>query len=704
MLLRTTIITILLCRMLFAAPNQHDIILADFEGDDFGDWTYTGDCFGSGPAHGPLGDQKNVAGFEGKGFLSTYHGGDTAEGIMTSPEFVINRDYINFLIGGGDTGETSIELLIDGGIAFSDTGRDEETLRWRNWDLRQHRGKIARIRIVDTKSGNWGHLNIDSIILSQRRKGAKLAPITRKMNINARYLNFPVRNGARKRVLRIYLDGSSYREFKIELADKKTDVWMFFDVSELKGRQIELRLLDSDMGEPAGFAEIYNNERIAQHKTLYKERLRPQFHFTTRRGWINDENGLVYYKGTYHLFYQHNPFGVEWGNMHWGHAISDDLVRWKEQKIALYQQSIRDMAFSGTAVIDKNNDSGFKTGPEDPMLLFFTSTGRGECVSYSNDAGRTFTEYSGNPVIVHEGRDPKVVWYEPDKKWVLVVYDVRDGVRGFAFYDSKDLKNWRLTSWIGGFFEFPDLYELPIDGNKANKKWIIHGPDGRYLVGNFDGTVFAPDSNQKVPMDHGKNFYAAYTYSNIPPEDGRTIQLVWMRGGKYPEMPFNQQLTFPCELSLKSTPAGPRLCRKPIAELDSLVDTQHNWTDLEIQPGDQPLEGITGDLFDIRAQIQLGKAEKVGFRIRGIDVIYNVPEKKLYCLGDQGPLIPVDGRIELQILVDRTSLEIFSGDGLFSLSTCMLPDDSNRMIELLCAAGQAKLKTLSIRKLKSIWN
>ena len=690
--------------MLFAAPNQHDIILADFEGDDFGDWTYTGDCFGSGPAHGPLGDQKSVAGFEGKGFLSTYHGGDTAEGIMTSPEFVINRDYINFLIGGGDTGETSIELLIDGGIAFSNTGRDEETLRWRNWDLRKHRGKTARIRIVDTKSGNWGHLNIDSIILSQRKKGPKLAPITRRMNINARYLNFPVKNGARKRVLRIYLDGSSYREFKIKLADKKTDVWMFFDVSELKGRQIELRLLDSDMGEPAGFAEIYNNERIAQHKTLYKERLRPQFHFTTRRGWINDENGLVYYKGTYHLFYQHNPFGVEWGNMHWGHAISEDLVRWKEQKIALYQQSIRDMAFSGTAVIDKNNDSGFKTGPEDPMLLFFTSTGRGECISYSNDAGRTFTEYSGNPVIVHKGRDPKVLWYEPDKKWVLVVYDVRDGVRGFAFYDSKDLKNWRLTSWIGGFFEFPDLYELPIDGNKANKKWIIHGPDGRYLVGNFDGRVFAPDSNQKVPMDHGKNFYAAYTYSNIPPEDGRTIQLVWMRGGKYPEMPFNQQLTFPCELSLKSTPAGPRLCRKPIAEIDSLVDTQHNWTDLEIQPGNQPLEGITGDLFDIRAQIQLGKAEKVGFRIRGIDVIYNVPEKKLYCLGDQGPLIPVDGRIELQILVDRTSLEIFSGDGLFSLSTCMLPDDSNRMIELLCAAGQAKLKTLSIRKLKSIWN
>ncbi len=701
MLLKITTITLILCHLLFTTAHADDIILADFEGKDYGDWTYTGNCFETGPAKGRLGDQKGVKGFEGKGFLSTNHGGDGAEGIMTSPEFVIERDYLNFLIGGGNSGQTHLELIIDGKIAFSNTGRNEETLRWRNWNLRKLRSKTAHIRIVDEKSGHWGHLIIDSITLSNKPKGPK--PLVRKMTIRKRYLNFPVKNSTNKRGLRIYVDGHSYREFKVELADNQPDVWMFLDVSELKDKQIEMHLLDSDMVVPAGFAKIYNDDRIANHEQIYKEKHRPQFHFTTRRGWINDENGLIYYKGTYHLFYQHNPFGIEWGNMHWGHAISDDLVHWKEQKIALYQKSFRDMAFSGTAIIDKNNDSGFKTAAEDPMLLFYTSTGRGECIAYSNDAGKTFTEYSGNPVIEHQGRDPKVLWYEPDKKWVLVVYDVRDGVKGFAFYDSKDLKNWRPTSWLSGFYEVPDLYELPIDGDKTNTKWIIHGPDGKYLLGSFDGEKFTPDSDKKITMDHGKNFYAAYIYSNIPPEDGRTIQLVWMRGANYPDMPFNQQFTFPCELTLRTTPNGPRLHRKPIREIRKLLEKEHNWMDLELKPKDNPLKGITGELFDIRAEIEPGQAKEVGFKIRGIDIVYNTADQKLSCLGDQGPLIPINGNIKLQILVDRTSIEIFGNEGLFSLSTCMIPNDSDKTIEIFSTANPAKIKNLSIRKLKSTW-
>lgn len=240
---------------LAGCAEREDIMLADFEGEDFGNWEVTGECFGTGPANGALGDQAEVKGFEGKGFLNTYHGGNRAEGIMTSPEFVIERDYLNFLIGGGDTGETSLELLIDGKIVHSVTGRNEETLRWRGWDVRGFRGKKARIRIVDTKSGDWGHLNIDSIMLSDTRRGP--ASIVRRMKINKRYLNFPIENGARKRRMRIMVDGKPYREFKAELVEQKTDVWMFFDIEELKGRKIELRILDSDMGEPAGFSKIF---------------------------------------------------------------------------------------------------------------------------------------------------------------------------------------------------------------------------------------------------------------------------------------------------------------------------------------------------------------------------------------------------------------------------------------------------------------
>ncbi|MHC4575020.1 MAG: glycoside hydrolase family 32 protein, partial [Planctomycetota bacterium] len=646
--------------------RNDDIMIEDFEGRDYGRWQVTGEAFGAGPAHGALGDQDEVRGFEGKGFLNTYHGGNPAEGIMTSPHFLIERDYLNFLIGGGDTGETSFELIIDGKIVRSITGRNEETLRWRSWDVRGFRARKASIRIVDTKSGDWGHLNIDSIMLSNARRGP--APIIRKMKIERRYLNFPIENGARRRSVRIVIDGKTYREFKAELVEKKTDVWMFLDVEELSRKQIELLILDSDMGEPPGFAKIYQDDRIAFEEEIYKEKYRPQFHFTTRRGWINDENGLVYYKGIYHLFYQHNPLSIDWGSIHWGHAVSTDLVHWKELRTALYPHSFSDLCFSGTALVDKNNASGFKTGPEDTIVIFFTSTGRGECIAYSNDAGQTFTEYPRNPVVEHEGRDPKVFWYEPQHKWVMVVYDVKDGERGFAFYDSKDLKSWRRMSWIGGFFECPDLFELPVQGRNNLRKWVLHGADGRYMLGSFDGTNFVPDSRQKLPMDYGPNFYA---------------------GGEYPGMPFNQQLTFPCELTLRDTPEGLRLCRRPVREIELLRKKQHKWQNVTLKPGDNPLKGVTGELFEIQAEIEPAEAKTVGFRIRSIDAVYNVKRQKLYCRGEDGPLKMIDGKIKLHLLVDRTSLELFGNDGLLSMSSCILPADHNRSLEVFCTTGPA---------------
>jgi fructan beta-fructosidase len=496
----------------------------------------------------------------------------------------------------------------------------------------------------------------------------------------------------------------TYREFKAELAEKKTDVWMFSDVGELKGKEIELLVLDSDMGEPAGFSRIYQDDRIAFEEQIYKEKHRPQFHFTTRRGWINDENGLVFYKGKDHLFYQHNPFGIQWGNMHWGHAVSTDLMHWKELKIALYQHSFSDMCFSGTAVIDKDNTSGFKTATEEPMVIFYTSTGRGECIAYSNDAGSSFTEYTGNPVIEHKGRDPRVFWYEPQTKWVMVVYDIKKGERGFAFYDSKDLKNWHYMSWMEGFFEFPELFELPVEGQENIKKWVLHGPDGRYLLGSFDGTRFLPDSDEKIPMDYGENFYAVQIYSNILPKDGRVIQIVWMRGGKYPGMPFNQQLTFPCEVTLRNTPQGLRLCRRPVREIKLLRKKRHKWQNLILKPGENPLKPITGELFEIRAEIEPAGAKEVGFRIRGVDVVYNVEKQKIYCLGKDGPLKLIDGRIELHLLVDRTSLELFGNSGLLSMSSCMLPEENNKSLEVFCTGGKAKLLSLIVWELNSAWN
>jgi sucrose-6-phosphate hydrolase SacC (GH32 family) len=223
------------------------------------------------------------------------------------------------------------------------------------------------------------------------------------------------------------------------------------------------------------------------------------------------------------------------------------------------------------------------------------------------------------------------------------------------------------------------------------------------MLGRFDGTTFLPDSDEKIPMDYGENFYAVQIYSNIPPEDGRVIQIVWMRGGKYPGMPFNQQLTFPCEITLRNTPQGLRLCRNPVREIKLLRKKQHKWQNLTLKPGDKPLEGITGELFEIQAEIEPAEAKEIGFRIRGIDVVYNVKKQKIYCLGEDGPLKPIDGRIDLHLLVDRTSLEAFGNNGLLSMSSCMLPEEDNKSLAVFCGGGQAKLLSLKVWELNSIW-
>ena len=202
------------------------------------------------------------------------------------------------------------------------------------------------------------------------------------------------------------------REFEIELADTEPDFWAFLDLTPFAGKKATIQV-DSLPRSSHGLDLVEQSDEIRGAENLYKEKYRPQFHFTSRRGWNNDSNGLVFYKGEWHLYYQHNPYGVQWGNMHWGHAVSEDLVHWQELPIALYPQQFGDWCFSGSAVVDVNNTAGFKKGGEDAIVAAYTSTGRGECIAYSNDRGRTFAEFRGNPVVRHEGRDPKVIWYEP---------------------------------------------------------------------------------------------------------------------------------------------------------------------------------------------------------------------------------------------------------------------------------------------------
>lgn len=301
----------------------------------------------------------------------------------------------------------------------------------------------------------------------------------------------------------------------------------------------------------------------------YDEQLRPQFHFTAQRNWLNDPNGLVFFGGQYHLFFQHNPSGIEWGNMTWGHAVSDDLVHWRQLNDAIEPDALGTI-FSGSAVVDWNNTAGFQTGDEPALVAMYTAAGGTSPASqgakftqglaYSNDRGQTWTKYDGNPVVPHiagDNRDPKVIWHEPSQRWVMALYlDKND----FALFNSPDLKQWERIDdlTVPGSIECPDFFELPVVDKPGESKWIFWTANGVYLVGEFDGKDFKPEGEPQR-FEHGANCFAAQTYSDIPAKDGRRIQIAWMRGGKYPGMPFNQQMTFPTTLTLHATDEGYRL-------------------------------------------------------------------------------------------------------------------------------------------------
>lgn len=445
-------------------------------------------------------------------------------------------------------------------------------------------------------------------------------------------------------------------------------------------------------------------------QTAYKEAYRPQFHFTPKTNWTNDPNGLIHYKGEFHLFFQHNPFGIDWGNMTWGHAVSLDLVHWKQLPHALHPDELGTI-FSGSGVVDWNNTGGFQTGDEAVLVNFYTSAGSHapepvpftQSIAYSNDRGRSWTKYEGNPVIGHivgSNRDPKVIWHEPTQKWVMALYlDKND----YALFGSTNLKEWtRLSDLQIPDTECPDIFELPVDGDDENTRWVFWGAAGKYYVGDFDGTTFTPEGDAHR-ADYGANFYAAQTWSDVPASDGRRIQIAWMSGSKPPEMPFNQQMSFPCELTLRTTAEGIRLHREPVAEIETLHAYTHAWSNIALKPGEDLLAGLTGELFDIRAEVALNDASAVGFKIRGEDVRYDVAEKQLTFLERSGPLVPQDGKIRLHILVDRISIEAFGNNGELSMTSYFLPELDNADIGIYAEGGTATLVSLKVHELKSAW-
>jgi fructan beta-fructosidase len=454
-------------------------------------------------------------------------------------------------------------------------------------------------------------------------------------------------------------------------------------------------------------------------KKYYDELYRPQYHFTPEKNEMAEPNGLVFYDGEYHLFYQYKPDSTLKGFTQWGHAVSKDLIRWEHLPVLILgdENSGKNdncIPNTGCAVVDDKNLTGLQEGNEKTMLIFYTGLQCGEHLAYSNDRGRSWKKYKNNPLIPFDKDSvsgPNVFYHQSSGKWVMTLYRRPDGVmakQGISIYNSDDLIHWQFQSHKEGFISSAELFQLPLDGNDSTKKWVLSGINGSYMVGDFDGKTFTAETVLKR-LDAGKNFYASRTWSNVP--GGRLIQIAWMKGGKYPGMPFKGQMTFPCELSLRTVKSAPAICRKPIEAISSLYEKDFKKKGKNIIPGIKGnLTGtIKGGTFHIIGKFDPKTSDNFGFIIRngkkstGEMLKYTQAKKVIECLDRQALVEPKNGKVNLEILVDRSSIEIFANDGEVVLSSCFNPEADNDDLVLWTQGGELFVDDLEIYQIRSVW-
>lgn len=454
------------------------------------------------------------------------------------------------------------------------------------------------------------------------------------------------------------------------------------------------------------------------------EQYRPQVHYTPAANWINDPNGLVFADGTWHMYYQYNPSGNDWGNMSWGHATSSDLMHWKEQPVAMTRNELGDI-FSGSAIVDKDNVAGFGANA---IIAFYTSSGehQQQSMAYSTDDGITFTQYEGNPIIPNtvlgDFRDPKVFYHPETQQWIMCLALGWD--HGVDIWGSKNLKSWNKLSTFRidnarsnqGQWECPDLIRLPYNGGE---KWVMivsnnpGGPVGgsgtEYFVGNFDGTNFTAESlDYPLWLDYGSDNYAGVTWSNTP--DNRVIMIGWMNNWNYcgnvPCSPWRSAMTLPRELSLKDVNGIPVLSTNVVKELDNIAGEWIN-SDNGVCTG--------GDAYEMKLTLNL--SENSSFRIGNnagqyMEVEVNAAARKLIAKrtsatgnvnfhglfsipSTAAPFNTEGNEMELHIYVDASSVEIINGDGTLAITNLVFPNSTFDRI-----TGP---ESVSYRVLKSIW-
>jgi sucrose-6-phosphate hydrolase SacC (GH32 family) len=436
-------------------------------------------------------------------------------------------------------------------------------------------------------------------------------------------------------------------------------------------------------------------EQVADQQN-YSQPLRPQFHYTALQGALRDATGLLYYRGEYHLFNIYDEWSRKSSaHKRWGHAVSTDLIHWTQMSPIL-DTVIDHSPGSGSGIVDWNNSSGLRKGPEKTLLIFYTDYKRGSSIAYSNDRGRNWIRYAGNPIIAgaDDARDPNVFWYAPVHEWRMVRYEKK----GFALYRSLDLVHWAWLSRIEGYYECPDLFELPVANSAAERRWVLINGDGSYTMGTFDGRQFVPQT-AKLRSEFGTAIYATQTWKR--PED-EVYQIAWMRYPALPVLTWSGQMSFPVRLSLRQFPEGIRLCREPISEIDNLRVSQQSWRDLTVNSGERALPELHADLLDIRTEIKSAGAQEFGITIHGQIIRYSVAEQKLWVGSASSPLKLSGGTLRLRILIDRSSIEIFADEGEVTFSMVTL-ENTDKAVSLFSKGGPIRVVCFEVNRLESIW-
>ena len=496
--------------------------------------------------------------------------------------------------------------------------------------------------------------------------------------------------------------------------------------------------------------DVKNERRNTRAPELYREHYRPQFHFSAPRNWLNDPNGLVWLNGLFHLYYQHNPTGNEWGNMHWGHAVSRDLLHWDVRPLALHADPLGvGYIFSGSIVVDHTNSSGLGRDGRAPMVALYTGCDtlgvQTQSLAFSLDEGETWQQYRGNPVIgnprVRDFRDPKVFWHEPTKAWVmsLAVYD------HVEFYQSTNLLQWKLLSEFrnehdpnNGVYECPDLFPLRTDSGE--EKWVLIvslGPAQvprresiKYYVGDFDGTRFLTRQKLDLWLDHGADCYGAVTWSGVPESDGRCLLIGWMNNWRYanalPTYPWRGSMTVPRTLHLVEGRAGPELRSLPVVELASL---RRQTVTIETQPIESSavrsvFSALSADVLDLDLVFSwtgdgagvfgvrfanatgdeatvLVDPQRQQLSVDRTQVGQRIPNAK-FAEKFVAPLRRMAGGVALRIVKDRSSVEAFGDDGRAVISANLFFDEPFTSVFVVGPGDVSLQGRVSI--LQSVWN